>query len=381
MKQGIYVHVPFCVSKCPYCSFSSYAVRGGVPQAYATAILRDMEREARDWEGSRFTTVYFGGGTPSLLSTGQASAVMSALRERFSIDARAEVTLECNPATVDREALSAFRQIGVNRLSIGVQSLNAGELVALGRIHDPADAIDAIALSRAAGFDHISADVMLGAPGQTERSLTRTLEGLVGVVDHVSVYMLTVERGTLFHTMASRGLLSPPEDRLLADLYELAAELLASSGLSRYEISNWARGDHRCEHNMLYWERGDYLGIGAGSHSHRAGRRYSKLRDPDRYARSLASGSVAVDFEENLTAEQAMLEEVLLTLRTARGLDLKALAWGSAARGGLRRKVGDLVRAGYAVTYGKRLTLSPKGLLLHDEISAEIAAALSATAA
>ena len=381
MKQGVYIHVPFCFSKCPYCSFTSFPVRAGVPGTYVSAVLRDIALEVREWESSPFATVYFGGGTPSLLSPEEASTVMSALRDRLPIDADAEVTLECNPATVGAEALSAFRRIGINRLSIGVQSLGERELLALGRIHRPEDAVRAITLSRAAGFDNISVDVMLGVPGQTRRSLACTLGGLVDLVDHVSVYMLTVERGTLFHTMAARGLFAPPDDCLLADFYGQAADLLASSGLRRYEISNWAREGRRCLHNMVYWERGNYLGIGAGSHSHRAGRRYSKLRDPRQYARSLASGSGAVDFEEKLTEEQVMLEQVLLSLRTERGLDLGALVSGGAARARFGRRIGDLVGAGYAVTDGKHLTLSPKGLLLHDEISAEISVALCATAA
>ena len=382
MNQGIYIHVPFCVSKCPYCGFNSCAVRGGVPVSYVSAMIGDIAIESPKWRGRRFATIYFGGGTPSLLSAEQAEALMCALSEHLTLDDGAEVTLECNPATVDPRSLSAFRQAGFNRLSIGVQSLVARELAALGRIHGPGEARDAIRAARAAGFDNVSADVMIGIPGQTPGSLSLTLEGLASALEHVSIYMLSVERGTMFHAMVSRGLFARPDDSLLADLYEHAADGLERGGFRRYEISNWARPGRRSEHNLIYWRRGNYLGIGAGSHSHLEGQRYSKTHGPRDYVRSVKAGAVAVDFDERLGAEQVMLEEVLLGLRTSRGLDLTVLPGGHPADDSrLGGTVGRLVEAGFAVKNGKYLALSPKGILLHDEISAEIASALSASAA
>jgi oxygen-independent coproporphyrinogen-3 oxidase len=382
VKKGIYVHVPFCLSKCPYCSFNSYPSREGVPASYVDAVLWDIERESQRWAGTRFATVYFGGGTPSLLSPGQASAVMSALRASFLLEAGAEVTLECNPATVDPESLSAFAQAGVNRLSIGVQSLDARELVALGRIHNPREAIEAVRAASVAGLGSVSADVMLGIPGQTRRSLACTVEWLAGKVAHISVYMFSMERGTPFHAMASRGLAAGPDDLLLADLYEYGAGLLERAGFGRYEISNWALPGRRCEHNLIYWRRGDYLGIGAGSHSHRAGHRCSKIRSPLDYTRALAGGGEALEFEERLSEDQVMLEEVLLGLRTSQGLDLAAVRDRRPSCGErMDGMVAGLLREGYASNDGKYLTLSTKGFLLHEEISAEIASVLSASAA
>lgn len=385
-ERGIYVHVPFCLAKCPYCSFNSYPVAGEVPAYYIDALIRDVVAEAHRWREvesvspAAFGTVYFGGGTPSLLAPRQMAAIMAALRAGFSIGPETEISLECNPATAGRAELEALRDLGATRLSVGVQSLSDRELKTLGRLHSCDEAAQALRLARQAGFVDIGADVILGIPGQTRRTLGSTLEGVAEVAGHVSAYMLSVEEGTPMAEAVSAGRLALPSDDEMACHYQLAAEVLGRLGFERYEISNWSLPGRRCRHNLVYWGGGEYLGLGAGAHSYARGARSAKIKDPRRYAEALARGGDAVDFREVLTRDQRMLEYVMLGLRTDQGLDLDRLASVYGAEiGRLAEVVDDLARHGLAVKKGNNLTLSTKGALLHEAISAEFAARLSAT--
>ncbi|MFZ1946019.1 MAG: radical SAM family heme chaperone HemW [bacterium] len=383
-ERGIYVHVPFCLAKCAYCSFNSYPVPGGVPDYYVAALLQDAAVESEGWREAEskseaaFDTVYLGGGTPSLLGAGQLAAILASLRAGLRIRPGAEITVECNPATAGQAELEAFRELGVSRLSVGVQSLAERELRVLGRLHSADQALGALDLARQAGFDDVSADVMLGIPGQTNDTIRSTLEGVSRGAGHVSAYMLSVEDGTPMAEMVSRQELVPVEDDAVADQYQLADRVLGRLGFERYEISNWSLPGRRCRHNEIYWGRGDYVGVGAGAHSHVRGVRWSKIGDPRRYAEALAVGGDAVDFREVLTRDQRLLEDVMLGLRTDRGLDLDRLASAYGVETGPLAAVAErLAGDGRVVRKGNSLTLSTKGALLHEAISTEFAAALS----
>ena len=376
--QGIYVHIPFCIAKCFYCDFNSYPTDRGVPDWYVAALTRDIACEAGLWP-ERFATVYFGGGTPSLLEPQQIETIIGCLKDHLSLEPGCEATLECNPATVTRAKMAAYRAAGVTRLSVGVQSLCEQELRVLGRMHNCDEALTALVMARQAGFLDVSADVMLGIPGQTTASFEATLAGVVDLVTHVSVYMLTIEPGTPFAESVSRGLLREPDDDLLAGLYEHAAGILAASGLARYEISNFAREGYMCRHNCMYWRCGNYVGLGAGAHSHRYGRRCAKVRNPKAYSDALASSSSAVEYDEALTSEQKMLEEVMLGLRTSRGIAARLPEeFPFPGRAVLAAKLHSLVKGGFLVRKRNLLKLSPKGVLVHDAVCAEIARALPA---
>lgn len=388
-SRGIYVHVPFCLAKCRYCDFNSYPVKGGVPDRYVGALVKDIEAEGLLWRGDRpgsegaasgaegFATIYLGGGTPSLLSPEQARTIVGALRGAFAVAADAEITMECNPATVDLRKLEAFRACGVNRLSVGVQSLDPRELAFLGRLHGPGEALEALALARRAGFSDISADLILGIPGQTHRTFEASLDGILDGLTHVSVYVLSAERGTPLAEMVDGGLAVLPDEITSACQYERAARLLAARGFRRYEISNWCREGRRCRHNEIYWRRGEYVGLGAGAHSHRGGSRSAKIADPDRYARSLDAGGTAIEFEETLTRRQVMLEEIMLGLRTDSGLKPSLLARDCGAeRSKLDGRLADLVAGGLLVRNRNSLTLSPKGVLVHEAVCGFLADAL-----
>jgi oxygen-independent coproporphyrinogen-3 oxidase len=389
-SRGIYVHVPYCLAKCRYCDFNSYPVRGGVPGSYIEALVTDIEAEGLLWREDRpvpgdavpgdegFATIYLGGGTPSLLSPEQARTIVGALRSSFAVAADAEITMECNPATVDLPKLEAFRACGINRLSVGVQSLDPRELAFLGRLHGPGEALEALAWARRAGFEDLSADLMLGIPGQTHRSFEASLDGVLTGLTHVSVYMLTAERGTPLAEMVAGGLAVLPDEITAARQYERAARLLAARGFRRYEISNWCLEGHRCRHNDIYWRRGEYVGVGAGAHSHRGGSRSAKIADPGRYARALNAGGNAVEFQETLTGRQVMLEEIMLGLRTDSGLKPSLLARGRGAwRSVLDARLADLVAGGLLVKGRNNLTLSPKGVLLHEAVCGFLADGLT----
>lgn len=265
--RGLYIHVPFCVRKCPYCDFYSAAGAGELRQEYARAVVRNLRNYPE-----QFDTVYFGGGTPNLIAEYMAD-ILSAVNAAPG----AEISAECNPASADIGTLRMMRSAGVNRISVGVQSLQDGELKKLGRLHDSAQAQALILAAEKAGFDSISADVMLGIPGQTAESLTDTIERLAGLpVQHISAYMLTLEPETPF------GKNPPPDmadNEKMADLYALCQELCEKHGFAQYEISNFAREGFRCRHNLKYWRDEEYLGIGPAAHSFYGGKRFAVPRD------------------------------------------------------------------------------------------------------
>jgi len=378
---GIYVHIPFCESKCGYCAFNSRPLRAGgpakvppeVPAEYISALLLDIERESSAWTPARFASVYLGGGTPSLLSPRQVGSIMEALARNFRIEAGAEVTIECNPGSIDPARARAYRALGVNRMSVGVQSMCGVELDALGRRHGAADSLAALEAARSAGFESVSADVMLGIPGQRPESLGATLDQLPGLVDHVSAYLLSVEPGTEFERMAGLGRLDLPPESTVIELYEQADRDLGAGGFTRYEVSNWSRPGFECLHNLMYWRRGEYAGFGAGAHSHRGGIRYSRVDSPGEYVARLGRGADPVDMRERLTEDQILIEKIMLGLRTERGLDLSTLREGQKIdQRRMDAAIADLIGQGLLARNGNSLQLSPNGIKVCDSVTESI---------
>jgi oxygen-independent coproporphyrinogen-3 oxidase len=350
-------------------------VPGRIPPDYVSALLLDIERESAGWTEAGFESVYFGGGTPSLLSPCQVESIIDTLHGCFRIEENAEVTMECNPGSMDTARLRAYRNLGINRISVGVQSVSDAELKALGRRHRAAEALAALETARAAGFDNLSADLMLGIPGQHPDSLRTTLKQLAGLVDHVSAYLLSVEPGTEFARQADLGRLDLPDSDEVVGLFEQADRDLEAGGFTRYEVSNWSRPGFECRHNLMYWRRGEYAGVGAGAHSHRGVIRYSRVESPAEYVARIARGDDPVDMRERLTGKQKLIEEIMLGLRTRRGLDLSTLREAPEIDSrGMDAAIVDLVEEGLLFKNGNFLQLSPKGIKVCDSVTESVSA-------
>ncbi len=348
MTAGIYVHVPFCLTRCGYCDFNAYAGLGHLAERYVSALKEEAGLAAPDWADERVVSVFLGGGTPTTLDAGDLEALLEHLRERFDVDARAEITIEANPDTVDGEKLSALLAAGYVRLSMGAQSFDPAVLAALERVHSPDAVRRAFAASRAGGYANVNLDLIYGANGETLASWRRTLEEAIALgPEHLSAYALTIESATPLGRKVEAGLVPPPDPDLQADMFALACELLAAAGYWHYEVSNWARPGFECRHNLGYWERRPYLGLGAGAHSYRHGRRWWNLRPPEAYLQAVESGSLPTGGEELLGPEELRLEEVFLRLRTLEGVPAESVEPGGAEPflrdGLLARRNGDLV--------------------------------------
>jgi oxygen-independent coproporphyrinogen-3 oxidase len=324
---GIYVHWPFCQSKCPYCDFNSHVRHRPVDQArYAAALARELATTAA-WTGDRRPgTVFFGGGTPSLMEPATVAAVLEAIDRTLGLPAGAEITLEANPSSVEQSRFEGYRAGGVTRVSLGVQSLDDAALVALGRRHDAATARAALALARRI-FPHVSADLIYARPGQTPDAWAAELGEMLAIAgDHLSLYQLTIEPETPFHALAAAGRLRVPDDDAAADLYELTHAITAAAGFRRYEVSNHARNGAVARHNLVYWRGGRYAGIGPGAHGRLVidGRRTatSTIRNPEAWLTAVEADGHGVETREPLAATDIATETLLMALRLDEGLDL-----------------------------------------------------------
>jgi len=344
------VHVPFCARRCDYCAFATWTDRSHLIDPYLAAVVTDVERAVAAGMPA-VTSVFFGGGTPSLVPASGLMRVLAAL----PLAPEAEVTVECNPDTVTAALVATYRSAGVNRLSFGVQSMVPHVLAALGRTHDPANVRHAVALARDAGFETFNLDLIYGAAGESLDDWRRTLEAALELEPpHVSAYGLTVEPGT---PLADDPARHPDDDRQAAE-YELADDLLAAAGLVNYEISNWARPGHECRHNHLYWSQGDYLGFGCAAHSHCDGRRWWNVRTPERYVALIEAGSPAEAAGETLDAETRRVEGLQLSLRTRSGVPASAL---------------DVeALEGLVAVDGERAVLTRAGRLLANEVAVRL---------
>jgi len=350
---GVYLHVPFCASRCDYCSFATWTDRHHLTDAYLASCRADADRLVAAGVPEA-TSVFVGGGTPSMVPAADLVAVL----DRVPRAPGCEVTVECNPDTVTQDLVETYRAGGVTRLSFGVQSTSAHVLAALGRTHDRANVVRSVELARAAGFETYNLDIIYGGAGESLDDWRRTLADVLALdPPHVSAYALTVEPGT---PLADDPARHPDEDDQ-ADKYLAASEALGAAGLESYEISNWARPGHECRHNLLYWTMGEYQGIGCAAHSHRDGRRFWNLRTPDRYIDAVTAGATVEAADERLDDDARALEALQLSIRTRNGVPAAAL---DAA------ELPGLVEA--AVDDPGRLVLTVEGRLLANEVAVRL---------
>jgi putative oxygen-independent coproporphyrinogen III oxidase len=375
---GIYVHVPFCAARCGYCDFNTYTAaelggRGTAPVSpasypgLAVAEIR-FARKALGAADVPVRTVFFGGGTPTLLPPAALAGILRAIDGEFGLAPGAEVTAEANPESVDEAALAKLRAGGVTRMSFGMQSAVPGVLAVLDRVHHPGRPARCVAWARAAGFEHVSLDLIYGTPGESDADWRRSLDAAAGAgPDHVSAYALTVEPGTRLAARIRRGELPAPDDDVLADRYLAADRALEAAGLRWYEISNWAAGGaSACAHNLGYWTGGDWWGIGPGAHSHVGGTRWWNVRHPAAYAARIGAGASPGQAREVLTAAQRQTERVMLLIRLAAGCPVTAL--GPAGQANAGPVVADGLAEAGAYAAG-RIVLTRRGRLLADTVA------------
>jgi len=368
----LYIHIPFCITKCDYCDFYSIPVgRSGADGSwkYVYALLKEMDLR-RDIAGN-LRTVYLGGGTPTLFSVEQVAAILSGVREIFSIASGAEITIEANPGTVSERQLAALRETGINRVSIGMQSLSGRELCTLGRSHTAEDSFAAVSAARKAGFDNISLDLIYGIPDQNMYLWKNTISRAIELFpEHVSAYELTPEESTILHAKLARGVYALPEESLVIEMYYAAIEEMKAHGYFHYEISNFAKRGYESVHNLNYWDRGEYLGVGAGAHSFFKGKRKGNIPDLASYMESINNSVMPVSEEIAVTEQDEFTEMIFLGLRKTEGIDMSLIPdkeWL------LKNKAVDTLRRhGLIEIEDRSLRLTGKGLVMSTEVMVQL---------
>ncbi|MFQ6396706.1 radical SAM family heme chaperone HemW [Nocardia sp. KC 131] len=370
---GIYVHVPFCATRCGYCDFNTYTAgelgTSASPESWLDALRGELATAVEQFAAlptatPDVATIFVGGGTPSLLGGDGLAAVLDAVRANFTLAPDAEVTTESNPESTSPEFFERIRAAGFTRVSLGMQSAAPHVLKVLDRTHTPGRAVAAAGEARAAGFEHVNLDLIYGTPGERDGDLDASLDAVLAAgVDHVSAYSLIVEDGTALARRVRRGELPAPDDDVLAARYERIDARLSAAGLTWYEVSNWAASDSaRCRHNLGYWDGGDWLGAGPGAHSHVGGVRWWNVKHPARYADHVARGGLPAAGWENLTPGEQHTERVMLTVRLRTGLPLNELAHTETAT------VDRIIADGLATRTDDRLILTNRGRLLADGV-------------
>ncbi|WP_238419929.1 radical SAM family heme chaperone HemW [Gordonia sp. 'Campus'] len=366
---GLYLHVPFCATRCGYCDFNTYTAgelgSSSSPESWQQAVARELETAARMLTPVRpVSTVFVGGGTPSLLGGDGLGRLLDSVRAHFDLTPDAEVTTESNPESTSPEFFAELRGAGFTRISLGMQSAAAHVLRLLDRTHTPGRAVAAAREARAAGFDHVNLDLIYGTPGETDADLHATIDAVLEAgVDHVSAYALIVEDGTALARRIRRGEMPAPDDDVLADRYQILDSRLRAGGLDWYEVSNWsAGGDSVCRHNIAYWHSHDWWGIGPGAHSHVGGVRWLNAKHPARYAKSLADGELPIASAEELTDSDRHLETVMLTTRCRGGLPHTVL--DATERANAEKLSAD----GLLTSTGDAYVLTDAGRLLADGV-------------
>ncbi|HUB40108.1 MAG TPA: radical SAM family heme chaperone HemW [Streptosporangiaceae bacterium] len=370
---GVYVHVPFCLTRCGYCDFNTYTATelgsGASRESYAALAIGELKLAAKVLAGRAgpVRTVFFGGGTPTLLPPGDLVAILRAIDTEVGLARDVEVTTEANPETVDQPVLAALRAGGFTRISLGMQSAVPHVLAVLDRVHQPGRPEQCVSWARSAGFGHVSLDLIYGTPGETDADWQTSLDRALGAgPDHISAYSLIVEEGTRLAARIRRGELPMPDDDVLADRYLIADERLSSAGLRWYEVSNWAAsGDARCRHNELYWTGGDWWGIGPGAHSHVGGTRWWNVRHPAAYAQRVSAGLSPAEAREVLTDGERDTERIMLASRLAAGCPVAYLT--PAGRAAARTAVEDGLASRAALAQGA-VRLTQRGRLLADAV-------------
>lgn len=369
---GLYIHVPFCATRCGYCDFNTYTpaelgtpteLGGATPDGWLTALQIELTLAAKRLGPIAVDTVFVGGGTPSLLGAERLAAVLDGVRNSFALAADAEITTEANPESTSPEFFAGIRAAGYTRVSLGMQSASPRVLATLDRTHSPGRAIAAAREASAAGFTQVNIDLIYGTPGESDSELLESVDAaLAAGVDHVSAYALVVEDGTALARRVRRGELSPPEEDVLAHRYELIDQRLSAAGLDWYEVANWSRPGAACRHNLGYWNGGQWWGAGPGAHGFVGAHRWWNIKGPGAYAERLSRGGLAVAGFESLDSRTRHIEQVMLGIRLRSGLAFAALTGAETARAA--RAVAD----GTLISDGERLILTDRGRLLADAV-------------
>lgn len=373
MIASVYIHIPYCVRKCAYCDFESYARRLADADEYVARVLQEMERARGEYGNLGVPTLYIGGGTPSLLSPDQLSRLLDGAARFFSLDANAEISMEANPGTVDAAKLRAFRSAGVNRISFGAQASQTRLLALLGRVHTWPEAVLAVDDAFEAGISNINLDLMYALPGQTAEDFAETLDAALSLpVSHLSCYSLILEEGTPLTRRVEAGTLPEPRDEDSVRMQRLALEKTRAAGMERYEISNYARPGLECRHNLVYWERGNYIGFGCAAHSMMNDERFF---NPD--YRAYLSGAPQSE-REPVRGTEKMEETLLLGLRMTKGISLAAFerAYGKACADALRREIRPLADGGLARLADGRFALTAEGMDVQNAVVVRLVTAL-----
>jgi len=368
---SFYVHIPYCIKRCGYCDFNTYTpneLQDGatleiVSNDYIDAVLRELEAAPKDV----VPTIFFGGGTPSLLPADDLGRVITAIKARNGIAADCEITLEANPDSVTQEKLARYLEVGFNRISFGMQSAKPHVLAVLDRTHNPANVEKAITMARAAGFKSISVDLIYGTPGESLDDWRETVTAALALdIDHISAYALIVETGTKLAAQIKRGDLKMPNDDLMADMYLLVDQMCEKAALTWYELSNWSKPGHECRHNIAYWENKNWWGLGPGAHSHIDSQRFWNLKHPTTYKQKLFAGESPILDGEQLTAEQIKDEAILLGIRMRDGLKIELLEPHQL------EVLANYRENGFVQLHDDRVLLTPAGRLIADRIVREI---------
>ncbi|MCV7044011.1 coproporphyrinogen III oxidase [Mycobacterium frederiksbergense] len=363
---GIYIHVPFCATRCGYCDFNTYTpseLGGANPDGWLAAVRVELELAARQVGPRAVDTVFVGGGTPTMLGGHGLAAVLAAVRDHFQLAPGAEVTTEANPESSSPELFATLRAAGYTRISLGMQSAAPHVLKVLDRVHSAGRAPAAALEARAEGFEHVNLDLIYGTPGETDDDLVRSIETALGAdVDHVSAYALIVEDGTALARRVRRGELPAPDNDVLADRYELLDAHLSAAGLQWYEVSNWSRPGGECRHNLGYWDGGHWWGAGPGAHSFLGARRWWNIKHPNAYAQALAERRLPVADSEEIDAAARHMEDVMLRMRLRSGLPRGVLTEPE------RRRADIALTDGLVVAAADRLVLTDRGRLLADAV-------------
>jgi putative oxygen-independent coproporphyrinogen III oxidase len=363
---GIYIHVPFCATRCGYCDFNTYTpgeLGGANPDGWLAALRIELALAAARVGAVPVQTVFVGGGTPSMLGSGGLAAVLDAVRDNFTLASDAEVTTEANPESTSAEFFGALRKAGYTRVSLGMQSVVPHVLAVLDRTHSPGRAPAAAAEARRAGFAHVNLDLIYGTPGESDDDLRRSVDAVVHAgVDHVSAYALVVEDGTALARRVRRGEVAAPDDDVLAQRYELVDAHLGAAGFQWYEVSNWSLPGGECRHNLGYWRGGEWWGAGPGAHGFLGTTRWWNIKHPNAYAEALAGGELPIADFEDLDAGARHTEDVMLRLRLRDGLALDVLGDDE------RSRVPGLIDDGLIASIGDRLVLTARGRLLADGV-------------
>lgn len=376
---SLYVHIPYCIKRCGYCDFNTYTpaeLRAGsdsvlsVAEGYVDSLIRELRMASRKLGAREISTIFFGGGTPTLLPADQLGRVLRVAEELFTLSQDCEITTEANPDSVDAQSLKNLREVGFNRISFGVQSVKSHVLQVLDRTHDVSRVGEVVHYAKRAGFDSISIDLIYGTPGESASDFMESVDYALSLpIDHLSAYALIVEQGTKFGAAVRRGEIEMPSDDESAAKYLLLDQKMENAGMPWYELSNWSKAGHQCRHNQMYWESGDWWGLGAGAHSHVAGERWWNIKHPKAYIDSISEEQSPAAGSERLSSEDQALERIMLRIRMREGLHLSSFT---------KKQLEVLNGFHQRGLFGdepwrrNRAVLTPEGRLLADQIVREL---------